>query len=361
MVRLEHVCKVFENGEKAVDDVSFEVNKGEVMVLVGPSGCGKTTTLKMINRLIPLTSGKIYVKGQDITDVDPVTLRRGIGYVIQQIALLPHLTIKDNITFVLQLMRYPKSQQAKRAEELLQAVGLPMNYLQKYPRQLSGGQQQRVGVARALAADPDLILMDEPFGALDPITREQLQLELLRLQEQFHKTIIFVTHDMQEAFKIGTRITIMKGGRIEKIGDALTLAKDKNQFVREFLGRKAVFDALDTVMVDRVVDAGIPTVQVGQRWEPPSAKDNRSWEYAAAVNGLGEYQGIIPTSRLKTGDIIDEKEVLAFSELVPDTITIRDAIEQMLWTGRSWIPVCDESGRFKGLVTFEACAGMMGT
>lgn len=358
MVRLEHVTKVFEKGgDKVVNDVSFEVKKGEIVVLIGPSGCGKTTTLKMINRLIPLSGGKIFVKGQDIEKTDPVSLRRGIGYVIQQIGLLPHLTIRENIAFVLQLMGSPKSRQKERAEELIQAVGLPLNYLDKHPRQLSGGQQQRIGVARALAADPDIILMDEPFGALDPITREQLQLELLRLQEQLHKTIVFVTHDMQEAFKIGTRIVLMRNGKIEKIGDALTLARDKSAFVQEFLGRKAVFDALDTIPVGRIIDLTVPIVEIGSRWEPK--KENQSWEYAVAVNGKGEFLGVIPYARLTAGEPVREEQVLLMEEMVGADNSVQEIIRKMLCTGRSWIPICNEAGRFQGLVTFEACAGMM--
>lgn len=358
MVRLEHVTKVFEGGgDKVVNDVSFEVNKGEIVVMIGPSGCGKTTTLKMINRLIPLSGGKIFVKGQDIEKTDPVSLRRGIGYVIQQIGLLPHLTIRENIAFVLQLMGSSKSRQKERAEELIQAVGLPMNYLEKHPRQLSGGQQQRIGVARALAADPDLILMDEPFGALDPITREQLQLELLRLQEQLHKTIVFVTHDMQEAFKIGTRIILMRSGRIEQIGDALTLARDKSAFVQEFLGRKAVFDALDTIPVGRIIDINVPVVELGCKWE--SAKKSKSWEYAVAINSQGKFLGVIPYDQLKAGESAQEEQVLFMEEMAGADNSVQEIIRKMLYTGRSWMPICNDSGHFQGLVTFEACAAMM--
>lgn len=361
MVRLEHVTKIFDHGEKVVDDVSFEVQKGEIMVLIGPSGCGKTTSLKMINRLIPLTGGKIYVQGQDIEAVDPVSLRRGIGYVIQQIALLPHLTIRDNIVFVLQLMGCPKSKQKERAEVLLQAVGFPQSYLHKYPRQLSGGQQQRIGVARALAADPDLILMDEPFGALDPITREQLQQELLRLQGQLHKTIVFVTHDMQEAFKVGSRIVLMKNGKVEKIGDAISLAKDKNQFVQEFLGRKAIFDALDTVAINRVLDASIPTVQIGDRWDYSPDNAGKSWDYAVVVNKEGGFVGVVPSAHLASGDIVEEESMRECAEVVSIDISIQEAIKKMLWSGQSWLPAADGAGKYQGLVTFEACAGLMGS
>jgi osmoprotectant transport system ATP-binding protein len=222
-VEFERVSKVYVT-EKVVDDVSFQVREGEIFILIGPSGCGKTTTLKMINQLIPHTSGNIYVRGKDVTELDPVELRRSIGYVIQYIGLLPHLTIRENITFVLQLMKYPKKQRWERAEELIQTVGLSESYLDRYPRELSGGQQQRVGVARALAANPEILLMDEPFGAVDPITREQLQNELLHIQETINKTIIFVTHDMQEAFKVTwCRIALIPSKIISRIEQIIIL------------------------------------------------------------------------------------------------------------------------------------------
>ena len=230
MVILEQVSKIYGN-HAAVNNISLEVEKGEILVLVGPSGCGKTTTLKMINRLIEADSGRILIAGEDIKSLDPVELRRKIGYVIQQIGLLPHLSIQDNIAFVLKLLNVPKNRQGARAKELLELMGMPAEYLAKRPRQLSGGQQQRVGVARALAADPDLILMDEPFGAVDPLGRQQLQDALLELQQKVNKTIIFVTHDLPEALKIGSRIALMREGRIVRVAKPVDLIIDDNEFV----------------------------------------------------------------------------------------------------------------------------------
>ena len=222
MITLEHVSKVFTPGDqpiRAVDDVSFEIAEGQLQVLIGPSGSGKTTTMRMINRLETISEGRITIDGRDIHSLDLVDLRRGIGYVIQQGGLLPHFTVADNVSVVPRLLGWDKSRRRRRAEELLALVGLPPDsFADRYPRQLSGGQQQRVGVARALAADPPIVLMDEPFGAVDPITRKQLQAELRRIQAEVQKTIVFVTHDISEAFSLGDRIVLMSEGRIVQNG-----------------------------------------------------------------------------------------------------------------------------------------------
>ncbi len=217
MLTFENVSKTYKDGFQAVKSLSFEVEKGEFLVLIGPSGCGKTTTLKMINRLLPHTSGTIAIDGQDIMRQNVVNLRRNIGYVIQQIGLFPHYTIEENIALVPTLKGWDARKKKQRVEELLYLVGLdPAVYAKRFPKELSGGQQQRVGVARALAADPEIILMDEPFGALDPITREQLQEEFLKLQKEMNKTIVFVTHDMDEAIRMGDRIAVLKDGNFCK-------------------------------------------------------------------------------------------------------------------------------------------------
>ncbi|MDT8307114.1 MAG: ATP-binding cassette domain-containing protein, partial [Anaerolineae bacterium] len=221
MIKLENVTKIYPGtSEPAVTGVSLEIPEGETCVLIGPSGCGKTTTMKMVNRLIEPTSGQIYVAGENVMEQDPVALRRNIGYVIQQIGLFPHMTIRDNIATVPQLLGWEKSRIDRRVDELLELMGLdPAQHRGRYPRQLSGGQRQRIGVARALAVDPPVMLMDEPFGAIDPITREHLQNEFLRLQKQIKKTIMFVTHDIDEAIKMGTRICILQvGGIVEQYG-----------------------------------------------------------------------------------------------------------------------------------------------
>ncbi len=241
MITLEHVSKAFtSHGQSvlAVDDVSLEVGEGELHVLIGPSGSGKTTTMRMINCLEQPTGGRITVDSRDVQTMNVVDLRRGIGYVIQQGGLFPHFTVADNVAVVPRLLGWPRQKRRQRAEELLALVGLPPElFADRYPRQLSGGQQQRVGVARALAADPPIVLMDEPFGAVDPITRKQLQRELRRIQAEVRKTIVFVTHDIAEAFLLGDRIVLMAAGRIVQNGTPADLLRHPaDPFVTSFIG-----------------------------------------------------------------------------------------------------------------------------
>ncbi|MEB1808464.1 MAG: ABC transporter ATP-binding protein [Bacillaceae bacterium] len=242
MITFDQVTKTFEDGTIAVDHVSFTVKKGNLVTLIGPSGCGKTTTMKMINKLIPLTSGTITINGNDIANENAVELRRNIGYVIQRIGLLPHMTIEENVSLVPKLKGWEKKDYEKRVDELLDLVGLdPSVYKKRYPLELSGGQQQRVGVIRALAGEPPIILMDEPFSALDPISREQLQAELKLLQKNIHKTIVFVTHDMDEAIKLADEIVVMKEGKIQQISSPMNLIENPaNEFVHSFIGKERV-------------------------------------------------------------------------------------------------------------------------
>ncbi|MBD3266746.1 ATP-binding cassette domain-containing protein [bacterium] len=236
MIKLENVSKSFDNSDNfAVRDVSFTVQKGETVVLLGSSGCGKTTTLKMINRLVEPTGGRIEIDGHDNREYDPVHLRRTIGYVFQGLGLFPHLTIEENVTIVLRLQGESRETRKNRATELLEMVELdPNQYRDRHPHELSGGQQQRIGVARALAADPDYLLMDEPFGALDAITRDTMQQEILQLNERLHKTIIFVTHDLFEAITIADRIAVMHQGHLEQIGAKEDiLSNPATKYVRE--------------------------------------------------------------------------------------------------------------------------------
>ncbi|MFE2246693.1 ABC transporter ATP-binding protein [Streptomyces lavendulae] len=238
MIRFEHVTKRYPDGTTAVEDLSFEVAEGELVTLVGPSGCGKTTTMKMVNRLVEPTSGRILLDGEDIAAADPVALRRRIGYVIQQVGLFPHKTVLENTATVPRLTGTPKARARARAAELLELVGLdPAVYGKRYPEQLSGGQRQRVGVARALAADPPVLLMDEPFGAVDPVVRERLQNEFLALQKTVRKTILLVTHDLEEAVRLGDRIAVYGHGTIEQFArPAEVLAAPANAYVASFVG-----------------------------------------------------------------------------------------------------------------------------
>jgi osmoprotectant transport system ATP-binding protein len=266
-LEFRHVSRRYGNVE-AVNDLSFTVPAGNICVLVGPSGCGKTTSLKMVNRLIEPTGGQILIGGQDVMAQDPIELRRGIGYVIQQVGLLPHLTIADNVAVVPRLIGWEKGRIAKRVEELLALVGLdPGAYAERYPAQLSGGERQRVGVARALAADPPLMLMDEPFGAVDPIVRDRLQNELLRLQEQLAKTIVFVTHDIDEAIKMGDLVAVMQvGGVLAQFGPPEEiLANPASEFVARFVGADR---GLKRLSLTRVSDLELQPVAADFRPRP---------------------------------------------------------------------------------------------
>lgn len=245
-IEFKHVVKSYNNGDEVIKDLNLQITQGEFVTLLGPSGCGKTTLLKMVNKLIKPDSGDIWVKGKSINDWHTTTLRRNIGYVIQQIGLFPHMRIKDNISYVPMLNNMTKSYREKRARELVHLVGLPEDMLERYPRQLSGGQKQRIGVARALAADPDIILMDEPFGAVDEIARTKLQDELKHIHQQLGKTILFVTHDISEALKLGTRIILIHGGQIEQSGTKEDLIfRPKTPFVKDFFGLKGFKAALN--------------------------------------------------------------------------------------------------------------------
>lgn len=259
MIRFENISKVYKHGHKAVEDINLHIKEGEILVLIGPSGCGKTTTMKMINRLVEPTTGKIFIKDEDISQLNPVELRRNIGYVIQHIGLLPHMTIAENVALVPKLKKWEKSTYVNRVNELLDMVNLdPKIYGKRYPHELSGGQQQRIGVIRAMAADPPIILMDEPFSALDPISREQLQDELVRLQEVMTKTIVFVTHDIDEAIKIANRICIIQSGKIIQIDTPEQILRHPlNDFVKDFIGVKRlqttdVLPSIEEIMVKPV-------------------------------------------------------------------------------------------------------------
>ncbi len=252
MITFDNVSKMYSNDHVAVKALNVEIKRGEFFVIIGPSGCGKTTLLKMINRLIPLTEGTILINGKRVSDYNIHELRWSIGYVLQQIALFPHMTIQENIAIVPELKKWSKTKIQKRVNELLELVGLePEKYRHRKPKELSGGEQQRVGVIRALAADPEIILMDEPFSALDPISRTKLQDDLLDMQRKIQKTIVFVSHDMQEALKLGDRLCVMKDGEIVQVGSPQEIVENPvNDFVKQFIGVNSVNNRFDirTVM-----------------------------------------------------------------------------------------------------------------
>jgi osmoprotectant transport system ATP-binding protein len=275
MIRLERVGKRYEDGTVAVHELDLDVPEGELVVLVGPSGCGKSTTLKMVNRLIEPTSGRILLGGEDVTKGDPVQLRRRMGYVIQQTGLFPHQSVATNVATVPRLLGWDKRRTTERVRELLDLVGLePDRFAKRYPDQLSGGQRQRVGVARALAADPPVLLMDEPFGAVDPIVRDRLQDEFLRLQREVRKTILFVTHDLDEAVKLGDRIAVFReGGHLEQYDTpARILGEPATDFVAEFVGGDRAIKRLavtpigtdDVISPTDSLPEGLPSVELGR-------------------------------------------------------------------------------------------------
>ncbi|WP_020390216.1 ABC transporter ATP-binding protein [Kribbella catacumbae] len=260
MIEFEDVTKQYPDGTVAVDELSLRIPSNEITVFVGPSGCGKTTSLRMINRTIERSSGRITIDGEDITAGDPVTLRRGIGYVIQHAGLFPHKTVVDNVATVPKLLGWDKKKTRATAMELLERVGLDLKLAERYPAQLSGGQQQRVGVARALAADPKIMLMDEPFSAVDPIVRQQLQEELLRLQRDIGKTIVFVTHDIDEAIKLGDNVAVLRvGGKLAQFAPpAELLANPTDDFVESFIGQDRGYRKLTFLKADNLPLAGLP-------------------------------------------------------------------------------------------------------
>ena len=264
MIGFEGVTKAYPDGTVAVDGLDLVAPSGRTTVLVGPSGCGKTTSLRMVNRMIEPTSGRITIDGQDTAGLDPAKLRRGIGYVIQAAGLFPHRTVVDNVATVPRLLGWDRRRARARSLELLERVGLDAAYADRYPHQLSGGQQQRVGVARALAADPPVMLMDEPFSAVDPVVREQLQDEFLRLQAELGKTILFVTHDIDEAVKLGDQVAVLQvGGRLAQVADPATLLRDPHDdFVADFVGRDRGYRGLGFRAAPALRLAEEPTVRL---------------------------------------------------------------------------------------------------
>jgi osmoprotectant transport system ATP-binding protein len=300
MIDLERVSRRY-GGRVAVDDLTLTIAEGEFCVLIGSSGAGKSTVLKMINRLVPLSSGRIRVDGADTAHLAVEALRRRMGYVIQSIGLFPHWTVARNIGTVPELLGWTRARRRERAAELLDLFKLPPGeFLDRYPHQLSIGQQQRIGIARALAADPAILLMDEPFGALDPITRETLQAEIAQIQRASRKTVVFVTHDMDEALRLGSRIAVMDGGRLVQVGAPLAIiAAPASDFVRELIGRDDL--GLRLLSLDRVA------------------------------------------SRLRRGEA-------AAGDAVADTATLRQALSRMIAEGRDLLPVVDADGRALGAI-----------
>ena len=352
MIRLEHVTKAYD-GITAVMDLSLEVNRGEVCVLIGPSGCGKTTILRMINRLTEPTSGHIFVNDQDISKIKPELLRRSIGYAIQSVGLFPHMTVAANIAVVPELLGWKKERIASRVEELLKLVGLePEEYAQKYLNQLSGGEAQRIGVARALAADPPLLLMDEPFGAVDPLTRQRLQTQFVHIQQELKKTVILVTHDLDEAIRLADRIAVMQAGKLVQYDTAeAILSKPVNKFVHDFVGTDRALKRLSRIGVKRFIKPAPSVIINASIHEVVSAIGSRR---SVWVVDIGEHPvGWIDRASLSGAISIKELVVRVETDeiAVMDTATLREALSRMLGLGFKSLPVVDEARRFLGELT----------
>ena len=356
MIRLENLTKRFPGQQhNAVDNLTLDIYEGEIVVFVGPSGCGKTTTMKTINRIIEPTSGRIILDGEDVTQADPDQLRRRIGYVIQQVGLFPHMTIGENVATVPKLLGWDAKRVSARVDELLNMVNMPpAEYRDRYPKQLSGGQRQRVGVARALGADPDVMLMDEPFGAIDPITRDRLQNEFLRLQAEVRKTIVFVTHDIDEAIKMGDRIVILQEASHIAQYDTpeRILTAPANQFVADFIGKGA---SLKRLNLSRVADIELtqwPTVRTGASAAAAmAALDGSGRDAVLVLDDESRPRRWVTVEELRgaTGVALEQMGVPPESMVHPDA-TLSDALNDLLSSENSVTIVTDDRGAYQGVV-----------
>jgi osmoprotectant transport system ATP-binding protein len=370
IVQFDNVSKSYDpeatksgKGPAAVNDLSLTVPAGKICILVGPSGCGKTTSLKMVNRLIEPTSGRITIDGVDVTTQELTTLRRRIGYVIQQVGLFPHQTIGENVATVPRLLGWPKPRLRERSEELLALVGLdPARYRDRYPSQLSGGERQRVGVARALAADPPIMLMDEPFGAVDPIVRDRLQNEFLRLQETIAKTILFVTHDIDEAIKMGDLVAVFQtGGILAQFGTPLDiLAAPASEFVARFVGQDRGLKRLSLLRVSDVPLQSAVTARPGD-----SAADARRralddpQRYLLLIDASNRPLGWVAHGDIPADGVLTESMANPVSPTVNKRTTLKDALSMMLDADVQTGIVVDRNGAVQGLLAVDAIAEKM--
>ena len=356
MIYLENLSKVFPGqSEPAVRDLTMEIHEGEIVVFVGPSGCGKTTTMKMINRIIEPSGGKIFLLGEDVTTVNPDNLRRRMGYVIQQIGLFPHMTISDNIAVVPKMLGWEKDRISNRTNELLEMVGIPTSYRDRYPKELSGGQRQRIGVARAMAADPPVLLMDEPFGAIDPITRDRLQDEFLRLQEDIQKTIIFVTHDIDEAIKMGDRIAILREqSQIAQYDTPETILTDPaDEFVEDFIGSGASIKRLSLSKVKDIKMAKWPIARLDDSQDEVRNQIRESGkDYVLLLDKRNRPRRWVASQDLGGNMRLDELgwPVVA---LVEENTNLYNALDTMITSYKGSAVVVDADQNYRGVVDFD--------
>jgi osmoprotectant transport system ATP-binding protein len=359
MIEFNNVVKEYPNGFRAVNNLNLQIPDGEITVLIGPSGCGKTTSMRMINRLIDITGGEILIDGQDNRDIAVEELRRKIGYAIQQIGLFPHMTVYENIAVVPRLLKWEENRIRKRVDVLLELVGLnPDIYRDSYPRQLSGGQQQRIGVARALGADPPIMLMDEPFGAIDPITREILQNEFLQIQERVGKTIVFVTHDIDEAIKMGDRIVLLREGQMVQFDTPdQILAYPRNRFVRDFVGADRQLKRLGLLRIRDIMEPNPPSVFLSDTLDKAKAEMKRLNVRSAFV--VDEDTGVLKgwvhrEDTAHSTSLIDAMNEAPWFEIsVRENATARDALSAMVARGFRTTPVVTSKGVLRGSITLD--------
>ncbi|HVW92705.1 MAG TPA: ABC transporter ATP-binding protein [Devosia sp.] len=363
MIRLEQVSKTFPSTTvPAVDRVTLEVPEGEICVLLGPSGCGKTTTMKMVNRLIEPSSGEIFINGRSTASYDPVELRRAIGYVIQQIGLFPNKTVEQNICLVPDILGWDAAKSRARAAELLEMAGLePATFLRRYPKELSGGQQQRVGVLRAIAADPPVLLMDEPFGAIDPINRTSIQDEFLRMQKQIKKTVLFVSHDIDEAVKMADRIAIFREGRLVQYDTPDNiLAHPADNFVSDFVGGDRTLKRLQLITVGDAIQPDAPRVRAEDSLERAvQLMEQHGHQSIVMVGPRGRARGYVELAQVRGLKGTVGKNYEALPTTIRPNENLRTAVSTMFRHDMSWLACVDENGVFKGYVTLRSVRSLL--
>ena len=365
MIEFQNVTKIYKGNKKAVSDISLSFDDSEFICFIGTSGSGKTTVMRMINRTIEPSSSNILIDGKNIRDINPVELRRSVGYVIQNIGLLPHMTIRDNITLVPKLLKWPEQERKEIAEQMIRLVELPVDMLDRYPHELSGGQQQRIGVVRALAADQNIVLMDEPFGALDPITRDALQDFVKELQEKMGKTIVFVTHDMDEALKLATKIVIMSHGKVVQCDTPENILKNPaNEFVRELIGEERLINSQqDYITVGEVVNQQAISITPDKSVsEAIRLMREKRVDTLLVVDKQNVLRGFIDVEMINNqrgrttivGDILNSDVFF-----IRDTALLRNAIQKILKRGLKYVPVVDKDKKLIGIITRSSLVDMV--
>ena len=358
MLSLQKVTKIYPGAGhiKAVNELSFDLEEGKICTVVGPSGCGKTTAMKMINRLISITSGKIIIDGKDISRLNTIELRRSIGYVIQNIGLFPNMTIGENIAIIPKLLKWDRAKIDEKVQRLLEIVNLdPDEFRDRYPKELSGGQQQRIGVARAMAGDPPIMLMDEPFGAIDPINRDHLQNEFLKVQEKVKKTVVFVTHDIDEAIKMGDKICLLKDGHLVQFSSPEEmLTHPKNDFVADFVGGDRTLKRLNLFTIKRAMKDNPPTISQDETIETAQnifAKTHS--RYLIAVDGEGTLTGMIDKKNITNSATLVKEIILPTQAWLAAHASLKDGLSEIFTHDYGFLVVVDDTKKVLGWLHTE--------